>query len=145
MQTKSKLFLGLVVALICLVTLSQPALAYTYETCKDRARASPHDLGGLHGLLYTIAVLAVVCGVVSLARGKLSRQWGSILGGVGVAAPFVLGIFLIVVGLTMIPWGSPRLCAGYYLHDPAMAPLGIGLLVVGIVFAAVHAYRELRT
>ena len=80
-----------------------------------------------------------------MMKGKSSE----LLGSIGGALSLFLGVFLTIVGSVKIPLGSSiRKCgltvcyAKDYLYAPTMVPLGIGLLVIGIILVIVSIYRE---
>ena len=137
--------------LILLVLLPQMVSAYVFPGPEERI----HDLGEWHWLFYVIGAAALFLGVASIVtRGKSYGKWGIALGALATSLSLSLGLFLTFVGMVKIPlstrfvfgssWPGGTRAVKDILYAPALAPLGISLLMFAVVLIIVGAYRNTK-
>jgi uncharacterized membrane protein len=142
MRIKLKLILVLVPVFLYSLLIPQTVLAYVYPDPHER-----YILEDVHWIFYAITFVTITLGLASfLFRGRTAKglsKWGAVLS-------LVSGIFLIVTGLVKIPWETTYNLSPYvsgsavtkhYLYEPALLPLGIVLLIIGIMLVALYTHR----
>lgn len=128
-------FISCVVMVLCWLLMlwtmhSQTASAFVYQT-------TPHEYVKLiddKPILLTICammIVPIISGITAFAIDGKKRKRSCIMGCGG--SMILPAIFLIIVGTMELHTTGPSASRDYYVHDPAMLPVGMALLILGII------------
>jgi len=140
MRDRSRVVIGGLLSVTCTILFAQFVSGYVYPGPREKVEG----LGVWSWVFFGVSACLFVLGFACLKKRR------PILGDAVAGLSILVGSFLTIVGLVKIPSGtlsisqssSGIVATRYVLNDPIMAPIGIGLIMIGAAVIVVSKRRR---